>query len=39
MRHAGPAALDALNDLLDAVRTRAGLREPRRGVFYRKGKA
>jgi hypothetical protein len=32
-------ALDALNDLLDAVRTHAGLREPRRGVFYRKGKA
>ena len=39
MKHAGPLALDALNDLLDAVRTRPGLREPRRGVFYRKGKA
>ena len=39
VKHAGPLALDALNDLLDAVRTHAGLREPRRGVFYRKGKA
>jgi len=39
MKHAGPVALDALNDLLDAVRTHPGLREPRRGVFYRKGKA
>ena len=39
MKHAGPAALDALDDLLDAICGRAGLREPRRGVFYRKGKA
>jgi hypothetical protein len=39
MKHAGPATLDSLHDLLAAIRTRAGLREPRRGVFYRKGKA
>jgi hypothetical protein len=39
MKHAGPAALDSLHDLLVAIRARAGLREPRRGVFYRKGKA
>ena len=39
MRHAGPAALDRLGDLLDAVRAHEGVREPRRGVFYRKGKA
>jgi hypothetical protein len=39
MKHAGPATLDSLHDLLVAIRTRAGLREPRRGVFYRKGKA
>jgi hypothetical protein len=39
MKHAGPAALDSLNELLVANRTRPGLREPRRGVFYRKGKA
>jgi hypothetical protein len=39
MKHAGPAALDNLADLLGVIRMRAGLREPRRGVFYRKGKA
>jgi hypothetical protein len=39
MKHAGAAALDELRDLLAAVRTRGGLREPRHGVFYRKGKA
>jgi hypothetical protein len=39
MKHAGPATLDLLHDLLVAIRARAGLREPRRGVFYRKGKA
>jgi hypothetical protein len=39
MKHAGHAALDALGDLLVTVRARAGLREPRRGVFYRRGKA
>ena len=38
MKHAGPEALDALADLLSAARRR-GLKEPRPGVFYRKGKA
>ena len=38
MRHAGPQAFDALKDLLAAIRAR-GLREPRPGIFYRKGKA
>jgi hypothetical protein len=38
MRHAGPAALDGLEDLLTAIRSRA-LKETARGVFYRKGKA
>ena len=39
MRHAGPAALDALADLIAATRARHGLREPRPGVFYRNGRA
>ena len=38
MKHAGPEALDSLTELLAAVRAR-GLKEPRRGSFYRKGKA
>ena len=33
MKHAGTAALDAQEDLLNAVRARDGLREPRRGVL------
>jgi hypothetical protein len=39
MKHVGRAALDALEDLIVAIRARPGLKEPRRGVFYRKGKA
>ena len=39
MKHAGPAALDALDEVIVAVRARDGLKEPRRGVFYRRGKA
>jgi hypothetical protein len=39
MKHAGPAALTALHDLIIAIRARDGLKEPRPGVFYRKGKA
>lgn len=39
MKHAGPAALSELAGLIAAVRTRPGLREPRPGIFYRKGKA
>ena len=38
MKHAGPEALDTLAELLAAVRAR-GLKEPRRGIFYRKSKA
>ncbi len=41
MKHAGPAALDALEDLLAEVRVRtdgaAALKEKKRGTFYRKG--
>lgn len=39
MKHAGTAALDELTELIAAIRLCGGLREPRRGVFYRKGKA
>ena len=39
MKHAGPAALDALDDLIVAIRGRGRLKEPRPGIFYRKGKA
>ena len=36
MKHAGPEALDTLADFLDQIRRHTGLREPRRGTFYRK---
>jgi hypothetical protein len=39
MKHAGPTALEALGDVIAAVRARAGVREARSGIFYRKGKA
>jgi hypothetical protein len=39
MRHAGPAALAALDDLIIALRGRGGLKEPRPGIFYRRGRA
>jgi hypothetical protein len=39
MRHAGPEALDALEDLLAALRGHASLRERKRGTFYRKSGA
>lgn len=39
MKHAGAAALDALEPLLTDVRTIGGLVEKSRGVFYRKGRA
>jgi len=39
MKHAGPAALDALEDILAAVRRHSGLREKKRGTFYRKSSA
>lgn len=39
MRHATPAALDQLDDLLTALRALPGLKEKSRGVFYRGSKA
>lgn len=39
MKHAGAAALDALEPLLAQVRALPGLVERSRGVFYRKGRA
>ena len=39
MKHAGAAAFAALEDLLEVIRSCTGMREPRPGVFYRKGKA
>jgi len=39
MRHAGAAALDLLDDLLEQVRRRhPELRERKRGAFYRGGR-
>lgn len=39
MKHAGPAALDALEPLLAEIRRLPGLSERSRGVFYAKGRA
>jgi len=39
MKHAGPEALDALEELLVAIRLQTGLREKKRGTFYRKSSA
>lgn len=39
MKHAGPAALDALEPLLTALRALPGLKERSRGTFYRKARA
>ena len=39
MRHATPAALDQLEDLLVSLRALPGLREKNRGTFYRGSKA
>ena len=39
MKHAGPAALDALDELLVKLRTRPTLKERSRGVFYLKSSA
>ncbi len=38
MRHAGDAALDRIESLLDRLRTLDGLKEKKRGIFYRKTK-
>ncbi|MGA0600752.1 hypothetical protein ACO2Q3_08610 [Caulobacter sp. KR2-114] len=39
MKHAGPAALDALEPLLARIRATGALKEKSRGVFYLKSKA
>ena len=39
MKHAGAGALEALNDLLESLRTRTALVERRPGIFYVSGKA
>jgi hypothetical protein len=39
MKHAGPQALDALEGLLEQIRSCDGLQEKVRGVFYRKSAA
>ena len=39
MKHAGEAALDRVESLLVELRRFDGLREPKRGVFYRKSSA
>jgi hypothetical protein len=39
MKHATDAALGAISDLLDKIRTRSELKEKKLGVFYRKSKA
>jgi hypothetical protein len=36
MKHAGTQALDALDDLLGEIRSFEGLKEKKRGAFYRK---
>ena len=39
MKHAGPDALDQIDDLLAKVRKHAELTERKRGTFYRKSSA
>lgn len=39
MKHAGPAALDTIEELLARVRAHAVLRERKRGSFYLKSSA
>ena len=39
MKHATPIALDALEPLLEQLRTVEGLTERRRGLFYRRSSA
>jgi len=35
MKHAGPSALDQIEPLLARIRQLEGLKEPKRGTFYR----
>lgn len=39
MRHAGPATLERIETLLEALRSREALREPRPGVFTLRSRA
>jgi hypothetical protein len=39
MKHAGPAALDRLEPLLESLRRQSALKEKSRGIFYRGGRA
>jgi len=39
MKHAGPAALDRVEPLIQEIRKREGLREVSRGRFYRGSRA
>jgi hypothetical protein len=39
MKHATPAALDAIEPLLAEIRALPGLTEKSRGIFYRKSRA
>lgn len=39
MKHAGPAALDRLEPFLRQLRKQPGLKEPKRGLFYRGSRA
>jgi hypothetical protein len=39
MKHAGDAALDSIEPLLSELRQFPGIRERKRGVFYRKSEA
>jgi len=39
MKHAGPAALDRLESLLEKLRREPRLKEKSRGTFYRAGRA
>ena len=39
MKHASSETLHRLSDLLDQIRARAGLKEKKPGIFYRKSNA
>jgi hypothetical protein len=39
VKHAGPSALDVLEPLLLRLRRIDGLKEKKRGIFYRRGKS
>jgi hypothetical protein len=39
LKHASPAALQGLSELLEQIRVKDGIKEKRLGIFYRKSKA